>query len=119
MEVRCEACVACMQMPRKWRRRPVDSEDPNLILNSHPTAEVLYQKRAVWVLDSLDVRHSSASQFRTIPASSRSFMVRVPSLNRSSTFCDQSSCHMIGPILFMIDAQTPPVPIPQLYEYPM
>ena len=116
MGVRFEACVACMKMPRKRRRRPAASEDPTLSLNSHPTAEVLSKKRAVWVFDSLDVRHSSASQFRTSPASLRSLMMRVTSLNRSSTFCGHSYCHMIGPILFRPDAQIPPMPIPQLSE---
>ena len=119
MGVRCEACVACMCMPRKRRRRIDANEDPDISLNAHSTAKVLSQKRAAWVFDSLDVRHSSASQFRTSPVSSRSFMVSVPSFKRSFTFCGHSSFHMIGPILFSPDVQTPPVPIPQLYEYPM
>ena len=71
MGMRCEACVACMSMPRKQKRRPADIEDSDLSLNAQPTAEVLSQKRAAWVFDILDVRHSSAIQFRTSPARSR------------------------------------------------
>ena len=78
MGVRFEAYVACIRMPRKRRRRPDDSEDPDLSLNAHPTAEVLSQNRAAWIFGSLDVRHSSASQFRTSPARSRSLILRVP-----------------------------------------
>ena len=69
MGVRCEACVACMCMLSKRRRRPAASEDPNLSLNVHPTAEVLSQNRAAWVFYRLDVKHYSAIQFRTIPDS--------------------------------------------------
>ena len=83
MGVRCEACVACMRMPRKHRRRPAANEDPDFSLNNHPTAKVLLQNRSAWVFDSLDVKHSSASQFRTSPAILRLLMVRVPSLNMS------------------------------------
>ena len=119
MGMRCEACVACMSIPRKRRRRPAASEDPDHSLNYHPTAEVLFQKRSVWVFDSLDVSHSSASQFRISPARSRPLMVSVPSLNRYFTLCGHSYCHMIGPILFRSDVQTTPVPITQLSEYPM
>ena len=119
MVMRCESCVACIQMNRKRRRRPDASENPDIILNIHPTAEVLSQERAAWVFDRLDVRHSSASQFITIPARSRSLVVRVPSLNRPFTFCSHYYCHMIGPILFRSDVQTPLVSIPQLSEYPM
>ena len=77
MGVSYEACVECMRMPRKRRRHPVASEEPYLSLNVHPTAEVLSQKRAAWVYDRLDVRYSSTSQFRTVPDSSRSLMVRL------------------------------------------
>ena len=119
MGVRCEACFAWMLIPRKRSRRPDDSEDSDLILNDHRTAEVLLHKRAVWVFDRLDVRHSIASQFRTSPFSSRLLMVSVNSLNVYFTLCGHSSCHMIGPILFRSDVQTTPVPITQLSEYPM
>ena len=119
MGVKCEACVACMCMPRKRSRRTADSDDPNLSLNAHPTAKLLLQKRATWVFDSLYVSNSSASQFRTNPAISRSLMVSVTSLNSSFTFCGQYSCHMIGPIFFRPDFQTPPAPIPKLSEYPI
>ena len=106
-------------MPRKQRRRPATSEDPDIILNVQPTAEVSSHTRAAWVFDKLDVRHTIASQFRTSPARSRLLMVMVTSLNRSFTFCGHSYCHMIGNILFRTDVQTPPVEIPQLFNYPM
>ena len=111
MGVRCEACVACMCMPRKRRRRPAASEDPDISLNYHPRAKVFSQKRSAWVSDSLDVSHSISSQFRNSPDSSRLFMVRVYSLNRSFTFCGHSYYHMIGTILCRPDVQTLPVPI--------
>ena len=119
MGVRCEACVACMRITRKQRRRPATSEDPDISLNVHPTDKLLSQKRAAWVFDILDVRHSSARQFITSPARLRSLILRVPSLNMSFTFCGQYYCHMICPILFRTHLQTTPVPITQLSEYPM
>ena len=119
MGVMCEACATWMRMPRKRRRRPDASEDPNLSLNIHLTAEVLSQKRSVWVFDRLYVRHSSASQFRTSPSRSRPLMVKVSSLNSSFTFFGHYSFHMIGTILFRPDVQTPHESIPQLSEYPM
>ena len=119
MGVECEACAACVCMPRKRRRCPAASEDANLSLNAHPTAKLLLQKRAAWVFDSFYVSNSSASHFRTSPDISRSLMVSVTSLNSSFTFFGQYYCHMIGPIFFRPDFQTPPVPIPQLSEYPM
>ena len=103
MVVRCEACAALMHMPRKRRRCPAASDDPDLSLNFHPTAEVLSQKRAVWVFYRLDVRHSIIIQLKTSHAIWRSFIVRVTSLNGSFTFCGQSHFHMIGPILFRPD----------------
>ena len=108
MGLRFEAFVACIRMPRKQRRSPAASEESDLILNVHPTAEVLSQKRAAWVFGILDMRHFSASQFRTSPAKSRPFMVSVPSLNRSFILCGHSSCHMIGLILFRPDFRLPP-----------
>ena len=71
MSVRYEPCVACTNMPRKRIRRTEVSKYPDLSLNAHPTAKVLLQKRDVWVFDILDVRHSSAIQFRTSPSSLR------------------------------------------------
>ena len=77
MGVMCEAFVVFMCITRKQRRRPTASEDTDISLNAHPTAEVLSQKRSAWVFDSLDVRNSSTSQFITSLTRSRSLMVRV------------------------------------------
>ena len=96
MGLRCEDCVTWMQMPKKRRIRPDAREEPDISLLVHPTSEVLSQKRAAWVFYRLDVRHYSASQLRTSPASSRLLMVRVPDLNSPFTLCGHSYFHMIG-----------------------
>ena len=44
MDVRREACAACMIMPRKWRRRLDAREEPDFILIFNHTDEVLSQK---------------------------------------------------------------------------
>ena len=58
MGLRFEAFVAWIRMPRKQRRSPAASEESDLILNVHPTVEVLSQKRAAWVFGILDSRLS-------------------------------------------------------------
>ena len=119
MGVRCKACVVWVRMTRKRRIRTDASEEPDLSLIVHPTSEVLSQKRAAWVFYRLDVRHYSASQLITSPASSRLLMVRVPDLNSPFTLCGHSYFQMIGPILFKLDVWTPPMKIPQLPDYLM
>ena len=119
MGVRCEACVLWVRMPRKCRRSHVAREEPYISLILHPTAEVLSQKRSAWLFYRLDVSHSSARKLRTSPSSLIPLMVRLPAFNISFTVCGHSSCKMIGRILFRSYFQTPSVPIPQLYEYPM
>ena len=119
MGVRCEACVLWMRMPRKCRIIPIAREEPYLSLIFHSTAEVLSQNRSAWLFYRLDVSHSSASQLRTSPAILILLMVRLPAFNSYFTLCGHYYCKMIGPILFRPDFQTPPVPIPQLSEYPI
>ena len=108
MGLRCEDCVTWMQMPKKRRIRPDAREEPDISLLVHPTSEVLSQKRNVWIFARLDVRRSISSQLRSIPASSRSLMIRVPALNSSFTLCGDYYCQMIGPILFRPYFHTPP-----------
>ena len=103
MVMRCESCVACIQMNRKRRRRPDAREEPDLRLIVHPTAKVLSQSMAAWLFTSLDVRHSSASQLRTSSASSILFMIKVIALNISFTLSGHYFYQMIGPILFRPD----------------
>ena len=55
MGVRCDTCVSCMRMPIKCRRCPTSREKPDLILIVHLIAEVLSQKKAVWVWERLGV----------------------------------------------------------------
>ena len=116
MGARCESCVAWMRMPRKRRRHTNAWEKPDLSLIFQPTSKVLSQKRVVWVFARLDVRHSSARQLKTIPASSRSLIVMMTALDIYFIFCVHYSCQMIGPILFKPYVQNPPMPIPQLTD---
>ena len=115
----CEACVVCIYMPSKRRRRPSAKDEPDMSLIVCPTSEMLSQKMYAWVFDRLYVSHYIASQLRTSPASSRLLMVRLPDLNSSFTFCGHSDCQIMGPILFRPDVHTSPMPIPQLSESPM
>ena len=61
--------------------------------------------------------HFSASQLGTRPASSISFMVRVPGVKISFTVCGHSINQIIGTIVLRLDVQTPTMPITQLSEY--
>ena len=106
-------------MPRERMRSTSAREEPDIILIVHPTTEVLSQKRAEWLWVRLDVMNSSASQLITIPVNLSLLMVRVTALKISFTFCINSSCDMIGHILFRPDVQNHPVPITQISEYPI
>ena len=104
-------------MPKKQRKHTDASKEPYLSLNIHFTAEVLLQKRSARVWARLEVMHFSASQLGTRPASSISFMVRVPGVKISFTVCGHSINQIIGTIVLRLDVQTPTMPITQLSEY--
>ena len=103
MGVRCDACVVWIDIPRKLIRYPAARDELDLILIFHLTAEVLLQKRYVWVFSRLDLSYSSIIQLRTIHIRSRSFILRVTALKSSFTFYRHYCCQMIRPILFWMD----------------
>ena len=102
------ACVSCMRMPMKRRRRSSVREEPNLGLIVHPTAEVLSQNRSTWVWVRLYVMRSSAIQFRTSPFSLRYFILRLAALNSYFNFCVHYNCQMIGLIFLGHMSRLPP-----------
>ena len=107
-----------MRIPRNRRRRAAALDLLVLSFVAQLTAEVLSQKEQMCMYVRSETRHSSASQFRTIPANSRSLIEMVPVSNEAMISVGHRTFQIVGGMCWRPEVHAPPEPSRQLSEYP-
>ena len=98
---------------RRWRKRRSAPATEDVVVEpflSQDMADVLSAKIPTCLYSKVVKSSSVASHPKTMPASSRSLIVRTPLSNRALMSVGHSYCHTTGGIVSFPDTMTPPEP---------